>query len=56
MLPHGLKWVLPESDWVKVNVDGAVTRTGSQAGCGGVIRNHEGHWIAGFIHHLGFWT
>ncbi|KAF7830019.1 reverse transcriptase [Senna tora] len=44
----------PESIWVKVNVDGAVSRDSSErASCGGVVRNHEGHFVLGFNKSLG---
>ncbi|KAK4278488.1 hypothetical protein QN277_016327 [Acacia crassicarpa] len=47
------KWVPPDEGWVKINVDGAVSRYESRAGCGGVIRDRSGEWVAGFTHFLG---
>lgn len=35
-----------------MNVDGSRTQQGI-IGAGGVIRNHSGDWIKGFIHHIG---
>jgi len=45
-------WQPPMIGWVKVNVDGALTTTG-MAGCGGIIRDHAGNWVAGFTCNLG---
>ncbi|KAK4253488.1 hypothetical protein QN277_010152 [Acacia crassicarpa] len=49
-------WVCPDPGWVKTNVDGAVTRYASRAGCGGVIRDPMGQWVGGFTHFLGTCT
>jgi len=51
--PH---WQPPPTDWVKLNVDGALTVAHSIAGCGGVIRDHSGSWIVGFKRVLGSCT
>lgn len=45
-------WEPPQLGWVKVNVDGAVTRNRTRAGCGGVITDHKGNWIVGFTQML----
>lgn len=46
-------WKPLTSDKVKLNVDGAVMRSTGRAGCGGVLRDHSGGWMAGFSHSLG---
>lgn len=46
-------WHFPEEDWVKCNVDGACLYGGALTGCGGVIRDSTGHWVAGFKKCLG---
>ncbi|KAF7842172.1 putative non-LTR retroelement reverse transcriptase [Senna tora] len=48
-----VKWKHPETDWVKVNVDGACKIGYDRAACGGVIRDSEGRFIAGFAKNLG---
>ncbi|KAI9118317.1 hypothetical protein K1719_010649 [Acacia pycnantha] len=35
-------WRPPPSEWLKLNVDGAVTASGRAAGCGGVLRDSRG--------------
>ncbi|RAL48061.1 hypothetical protein DM860_017852 [Cuscuta australis] len=37
----------PDNDIFCLNVDGSVDGTG--AGCGGVLRGHDGNWIGGFM-------
>ncbi|KAF7826851.1 ribonuclease H [Senna tora] len=46
-------WDVIWKSWVKVNTDGAVGSTGNIAGCGGLIRDHQGNLIKGFIKNLG---
>ncbi|KAF7804181.1 ribonuclease H [Senna tora] len=46
-------WLKPKLGWVKVNTDGAVCRNGNIAGCGGLIRDHQGNWLKGFIKNVG---
>ncbi|XP_028759116.1 uncharacterized protein LOC114719609 [Neltuma alba] len=40
--------------WVKLNVDGAMCVTNKKSGCGGVLHDDAGKWIAGFTHFIGF--
>ncbi|KAF7807009.1 ribonuclease H [Senna tora] len=47
-------WKKPEVGWVKVNTDGAVCKESKVAGCGGLIRDHDGVWIKGFERKIGF--
>ncbi|KAK4262634.1 hypothetical protein QN277_028172 [Acacia crassicarpa] len=46
-------WLPPPSDWVKINVDGAVSQTANLAGCGGVARDSHGLWLFGFFAAIG---
>lgn len=46
-------WTQPNSDWYKLNMDGAVKTHSERAGCGGVLRDCCGKWIVGFGDNLG---
>jgi ribonuclease HI len=37
-------------DWICINTDGDVQH--GVAGCGGVLRDHRGHWIKGFARNV----
>lgn len=39
--------------WVCLNSDDAVKSNRNFAGCGGLIRDHEGNWLVGFTKKLG---
>ncbi|PNX61102.1 ribonuclease H, partial [Trifolium pratense] len=45
-------WKVPEEGWVKVNIDGA-SKGERLAGCGGLIRDHQGRWCGGFAKFVG---
>ena len=46
-------WDCPPYDWCKINSNGAFkTREGIAAG-GGLLRDSNGKWIAGFVANLG---
>ncbi|CAJ2673373.1 unnamed protein product [Trifolium pratense] len=47
-----IRWQPPEEGWVKVNSDGA-SKGEQMAGCGGLIRDHRGHWLGGFAKFVG---
>ena len=42
-----LGWHCPPSRWMKLNIDGSVTETGT-AGARGVLRDATGRWVDGF--------
>ncbi|MBA0557293.1 hypothetical protein Golob_014369 [Gossypium lobatum] len=42
------RWQPPMADWVKVNVDGSVSRNNPKASVGGVVRGPSGGWLVGF--------
>ena len=41
-------WEKPPEGWMKLNTDGSAIGNPGPTGCGGVIRDKNGHWIAGF--------
>ncbi|KAJ1379057.1 Ribonuclease H-like superfamily [Sesbania bispinosa] len=43
----------PQVEWFLINRDGVVSQRNSFAACGGVIRDCEGAFIAGFANKLG---
>ena len=47
-----LSWIKPRSGTFKLNVDGSRNRTGGIS-AGGVIRDHTGVWIGGFMVNIG---
>lgn len=50
---RNLTWQLPEEGWVKLNIDRALTNNGSIVLVGGVVRDCNGGWFAGFIMNIG---
>ena len=47
-------WFRPPVDWFKLNFDGAALGNPSKAGRGGLIRDHQGKWVKGYMRHIGF--
>ena len=46
-------WKPPSAGIFKLNTDGASRGNPGKSGAGGLIRNHEGRWVAGFCHNIG---
>ncbi|XP_028776461.1 uncharacterized protein LOC114733214 [Neltuma alba] len=46
-------WQPPWVGCIKYNVDGVAGHGDLVAACGGVPRDHEGHWLDGFMFHIG---
>ncbi|MED6208247.1 hypothetical protein PIB30_043295 [Stylosanthes scabra] len=46
----------PPDYWVKLNTDNSFSGNQGKAGRGGVVRNNNGRWVAGFTHNLGHYT
>ena len=46
-----VNWVSPPVNWMKVNTDGAF-RGASNAGFGGIIRDHEGLFVGAFARNV----
>ena len=49
-------WSPPPYGWVHLNTDGCAKDKEKMAGGGGVLRDHDGHWLGGFSVRLGFCT
>ncbi|GMI70241.1 hypothetical protein like AT4G29090 [Hibiscus trionum] len=50
---NGLAWSPPPPGFLKMNVDGAVSRVGGSGGIGGIIRNQQGEVLASFSEQCG---
>ncbi|KAJ1404895.1 putative non-LTR retroelement reverse transcriptase [Sesbania bispinosa] len=48
-----VSWTCPPVNWVKINYDGSVCSTSSRATCGGLLRDHHGHFIGGYAKNFG---
>ena len=48
-----VRWEKPQVVWKKLNTDGASKGNPGLAGCGGVVRDENGGWIAGFSRLIG---
>nr|XP_011461077.1 PREDICTED: uncharacterized protein LOC101292780 isoform X2 [Fragaria vesca subsp. vesca] len=48
-----LSWSFPPQGWYKLNVDGSRRHKPQCIGGGGVIRNENGEWVAGFVANFG---
>ena len=48
-----IRWEKPLAGWKKLNTDGSVLRRMEWAGCGVVVRDEHGSWVAGFTRHVG---
>ena len=46
-------WEKPPVGWAKLNTDGSAIGSIGKAGGGGVIRDHNGHWLKGFARPIG---
>ena len=46
-------WERPPEGWAKLNTDGALCTHSGSAGCGGVVRDDRGEWVAGFSRRIG---
>ncbi|MCH99246.1 ribonuclease H, partial [Trifolium medium] len=42
---EGISWRAPERDWVALNTDGSVVELGSNAACGGILRDSNGCFL-----------
>ncbi|CAI8606006.1 unnamed protein product [Vicia faba] len=52
LLVEEVRWFLPNSSFVKINVDGSCG-AGKISGCGGFIRDDRGNWLCGFSKFIG---
>ena len=51
-----IRWSKPIAGWLKLNTDGSSLGNPGLAGGGGLIRNEEGGWVAGFARKIGITT
>lgn len=51
-----VKWIFPTEGWCKLNTNGASKGNPGQAGCGDLIRDASGAWIAGFAMNIVIYT
>ena len=51
-----IRWSKPIAGWLKLNTDGSSLENPGLAGGGGLIRNEEGGWGAGFARKIGITT
>ena len=49
-------WLRPDQGWFKLNSDGASQGNPRRAGGDGLIRDHHGKWIKGFMRNIGHAT
>jgi ribonuclease HI len=56
MVNKDVRWYPPKHGWVCLNTDGASKSQTTNAGCGGLLRDEDGHWIRGFSKSLGSTT
>lgn len=43
-----VRWCKPSPGWFKLNTDGSVNVERNSGGGGGIIREVDGRWVAGF--------
>ena len=48
-----IRWEKPPLGWKKLKTDGSVVGCLEREGCGGVVRDEHGNWVAGFTRHVG---
>ena len=46
-------WEKPPFGWLKLNTDGLADGNPGMAGCGGLLRDDHGNWLAGFARRIG---
>ena len=51
-----VRWDKPQSGWTHLNIDGLAFGNPVKAGGGGLIRDDQGNWVAGFSRNIGFST
>ena len=56
LIPQSINWQTPPYPFLKLNTDGSALDNPGLAGAGGVLRDHQGQWIAGFSMHVGIAT
>ena len=47
-----VQWEKPPSGWTKLNTDGASLGNPDVVGCGVIVRDERGNWVAGFARRI----
>ncbi|KAK9991008.1 hypothetical protein SO802_025993 [Lithocarpus litseifolius] len=53
MITKHIRWEKPASGWMKLNTDGSFDDLLEVAGEGGLIRDEQGNWVAGYTRRVG---
>lgn len=48
-----VRWNRPPVGWFKLNSDGASFRNPGKVSGGGLVRDHHGKWVKGYMRHIG---
>ena len=51
-----VRWERPPEGWCKLNTDGVASGNSGLAGCGGIVRDEHGSWLASFSRRIGITT
>ena len=52
IIPVG--WEKPPWGWLKLNSDGSALNNPGKVGGGGLLRDHEGNWVKGYVRGIGY--
>ncbi|KAL4305465.1 hypothetical protein AHAS_Ahas16G0081000 [Arachis hypogaea] len=55
-IERNVRWNPPPAGWIKLNSDETAQGNLGTIGCGGILRDEEGRWIAGFSNKVGVGT
>ena len=50
---RSFRWERPPAGWKKLNTDGSCLDGSDRSGCGGIVQDEQGEWVAGFTRHIG---
>ena len=50
-----VRWEKPPIGWTKLNTNEASLDNSGVAGCGGIVRDERGNWVAGFARRIGIY-
>ena len=51
-----VRWEKPQQGWIRLNTDGSTLGNPGRARGGGILRDDQGNWVAGFSRNIGFST
>jgi len=52
-ISRNLRWERLPTGWKKLNTNGSCLGGSDRAGCGGLVRDEQGKWVADFTRHIG---